>query len=127
LAFLLTVPVFAQNEQLTPYKGEGMEGSGTHCAGDLLIRPQTLTWTTVYSECRDVPYKTLEFKQNGDDLHAVYRLDTHDHKCKFRILVVDHTDTYVEGRGKGWNVYGYGSWKGYKNNDIGDRLGCHLF
>jgi hypothetical protein len=127
LVLLFLNAAFAQDKQRTPFTDRGMEGSGTHCAGDLIIHPDVLTWTTVYSECRDVPYKTVEFKQNGDDLHAVYRLETKNPECKFSILVLDHTGTYIKGRGKGWNAYGYGSWKGYRNNDIADRLGCHLF
>jgi hypothetical protein len=111
----------------SPFRGDGMGGSGGHCAGNLLIKHKTLTWDTVYSECDDVPYKTLIFKQHADDLHAVYLLQTKDPKCGFKILVLDHTRHYSESRGKGWNVTGYGSWKGYRTDDIGDQLSCHLY
>ncbi len=125
--FLAATPILAQDKQRTPYTGEDMVSSGTHCAGDLLIHPGSLTWTTVYSQCRDVPYRVLEYKQNGSDLHAVYQLKTHDPECRFRILVVDHTDTYIEVRGKGWNVAGFESFTAYRRNRPPEQLDCIMY
>jgi hypothetical protein len=111
----------------SPFKGNGLDGSG-HCAGQLLIKPNMLTWDIVNSECHDVPYKTLEFTQHKYDLHAVYLLKTHNPKCKFKVLVLDYAAP-PDGKQRGfeWNMTGYISWRSYKKNDLTDQLSCNLY
>ncbi len=140
----LSVPVFGQDTTsqdlskemeenmkhpapASPFTGDGLSGSGI-CAGQLLIKPETLTWITVYSECRDVPYRTLQEKRGKDHLYAIYKLETHDKKCMFRVLILHHAAP-PDGKQKGfeWNITGYGSWSGYKKKDVGDQLSCNLY
>ncbi len=111
----------------TPFKGDGLSGSG-QCAGKLLIKPHKLTWETVYIQCRNVPYRILDFKQTENHLRAVYLLESHDPKCRFKIVVLYHAaPPKGELGGFEWNATGYGSWKGYKADNPADQLSCNLY
>jgi len=101
--------LFAEGPERSPFTGDGMEGSGL-CGGGLRIKTKTLTWTTAHSECKNLPYKTIEYKKGPNSLHAVYELESHNRRCLFRILVLEYLAP-PDGKPAGfeWNITGYGS------------------
>jgi hypothetical protein len=129
LFVMLVSTVSAQDTDTprSPFVGDGVDGSGPSCYGTLRIYPKTLTWTAGHSKCVDVPYETLEFKKDGDKVHAVYRLKAHERRCMYRVIVLDASDQYIYDHTRNWDVTGYTSFRAYKLKDQIQYTGCGLY
>src|SRR5579884_2166695 len=107
LLLTLSVPLFGQDttsqdlskelqQQMehstasSPFKGDGLSGTGRACSGYLRITPEFIHWDTGIYICRKVRYQVLASEKKGEAFHRVYKLLHRPAKCLFGVLELEH-------------------------------------
>ncbi len=99
----------------SPFKGDGVSGSGRSCNGYLRIYPRYLNWEVTDFSCHHTAYEAIKESPN----EYIYRLKPWSRKCGFRILIVRHPDEW-----SGWQAVGYTSEADWHKHNIAQELTC---
>ncbi len=105
----------------SPFSGKGLTGTGRACNGDIRIYPDYLDYSTSYSECNHMPYRTLP---SDHDHKWVYELVKPVKRCGIRILVVLAPAKPENGF---WRVVMYPSLDTYRKKDLDRTDSCPMY
>jgi hypothetical protein len=101
------------------------EGSGRACYGKLIIKPETISWTTPFSSCKNVPYEILDQTSRGSERRIVYSLKERDKGCLWSIVVLRHRDS--PNADLDWDLTSYLTMADYESTNAANSMSCYLY